>query len=109
MKYIGKNIRRLRQKKGWSQSQVAAQLNISVPAFSKIETGITDINISRLTQIATLFGITAAGILQDDDSISPTANTGELLKLREKLQEREEELSNLQKRLIGIYEELRKL
>ena len=108
MKYIGKNIRRLRQKKGWSQSQVAAQLNISVPAFSKIETGITDINISRLTQIATLFGIKAASILQDDDTASPT-NTGELAKLKEKLQEREEELSNLQKRLIGIYEELRNL
>jgi transcriptional regulator with XRE-family HTH domain len=108
MKYIGKNIRRLRQKKGWSQSQVAAQLNISVPAFSKIETGITDINISRLTQIANLFGITAAGILQEDESIAPAANAGELQKLREKLQEREEELSGLQKRLIGIYEELRK-
>ena len=39
MNYIGKNIRRLRQKKGWSQSQVAAELKISVPAFSKIETG----------------------------------------------------------------------
>jgi transcriptional regulator with XRE-family HTH domain len=108
MKYIGKNIRRLRQKKGWSQSQVAAQLNISVPAFSKIETGITDINISRLTQIAALFGITAAAILQEDENFVPSANAGELARLKEKLQEREEELSSLQRRLINIYEELRR-
>jgi transcriptional regulator with XRE-family HTH domain len=42
---IGKNIRTLRQKHGWSQGQVASRLHISIPAFSKIETGITDINI----------------------------------------------------------------
>lgn len=107
MKYIGKNIRRLRQKQGWSQGQVAAQLKISVPAFSKIETGITDINISRLTQIAELFGTTPAAILLHEDTSTDSTQISELIRLKEKLHEREEELNNLQKRLINIYEELR--
>ncbi len=40
MNIIGKNIRQLRQKNGWSQGEVAKRLSISIPAFSKIETGI---------------------------------------------------------------------
>ncbi|RZL30334.1 MAG: XRE family transcriptional regulator, partial [Pedobacter sp.] len=57
MNFIGSNIRQLRQKNGWSQGDVAQRLKISIPAFSKIETGITDINISRLEQIANLFDV----------------------------------------------------
>ena len=58
MKLIGKKIRMLRHQKGWSQEEVSKQLDISIPAFSKIETGVTDINISRLEQIAALFKLT---------------------------------------------------
>lgn len=63
MNYIGQNIRTLRQRKLWSQGQVAKQLKISIPAFSKIETGITDINITRLEQIASLFDVSILEIL----------------------------------------------
>ena len=107
MNYIGKNIRRLRQKKGWSQSQVAAELKISVPAFSKIETGITDINISRLMQIANLFNVSAAGILLQDDSGSDHPKVTELNQLKDKLHQRDQEMNELQKRLIYMYEEIR--
>jgi transcriptional regulator with XRE-family HTH domain len=37
---LGKNIRDLRHRKGWSQEDIALKLDISIPAFSKIETGI---------------------------------------------------------------------
>ena len=52
MQTLGKKIRLLRHQKSWSQEDVAKQLGISIPAFSKIETGITDINLSRLEQIS---------------------------------------------------------
>jgi transcriptional regulator with XRE-family HTH domain len=52
-KSVGKNIRTLRHQRGWSQEDVANRLGISIPAFSKIETGVTDINLSRLEQIFT--------------------------------------------------------
>lgn len=108
MKYVGKNIRRLRQKEGWSQSEVASKLNISVPAFSKIETGITDINISRLNQIATLFGTTAAAILIEDGTLhQDQSKLKELAELEERLMMRDQEMNTLQKKLIRMYEELR--
>jgi transcriptional regulator with XRE-family HTH domain len=107
MNYIGKNIRRLRQKKGWSQSQVAAELKISVPAFSKIETGITDINISRLMQIASLFNVSAAGILSHEETSTDHPKASELNQLKDKLHQRDQELNELQKRLIYMYEEIR--
>jgi len=48
---IGKEIKKLRQKLNFTQYLVAEKLGISIPAFSKIETGITDINRSRLKQL----------------------------------------------------------
>ena len=47
MKTLGKKIRLLRHQKGWSQEDVAKRLDISIPAFSKIETGITDWKFAR--------------------------------------------------------------
>jgi transcriptional regulator with XRE-family HTH domain len=40
-KSVGMNIRTLRHQRGWSQEDVADRLGISIPAFSKIETGVT--------------------------------------------------------------------
>ncbi len=107
MSYIGKNIRRLRQIKSWSQSQVATALKISVPAFSKIETGITDINISRLMQIAELFNVSAGSILTEGESSLDHGKLSELNELKARLKQRDEELNALQKRLIDMYEEVR--
>jgi transcriptional regulator with XRE-family HTH domain len=36
MHSIGKKIKTLRQQKGWSQSEIAEMLSISIPAFSKL-------------------------------------------------------------------------
>ena len=63
MQTLGKKIRLLRHQKSWSQEDVAKQLGISIPAFSKIETGITDINLSRLEQISKLFEMTVVQLL----------------------------------------------
>lgn len=68
MNALGKKIRLLRHQKGWSQEDVAKRLDISIPAFSKIETGITDVNLSRLNQISKLFGLTLVQLLSTSDS-----------------------------------------
>src|ERR1700743_2825872 len=65
-KTVGKNIRAFRHQHGWSQEDVANRLGISIPAFSKIETGVTDINLSRLEQIANIFEIDVVQILSMD-------------------------------------------
>jgi len=108
MKNVGKNIRRLRQKKGWTLVQIANKVQVSVPAFSKIETGPTDINMSRLKQLADIFEVSILDILYDEgenpqEELIEAANT-----LREQIQEKEATVNMLQKKLIDLYEEVSK-
>src|SRR5882757_380116 len=107
MKSLGKKIRLLRHQKAWSQEDVAKRLDISIPAFSKIETGITDINLSRLEQIANLFDMTVVQLLTFTDSDSDQKFVNELEIINRKLMERETEVIDLQKKVIELFEELR--
>jgi transcriptional regulator with XRE-family HTH domain len=107
MKTLGKKIRLLRHQKSWSQEDVAKQLEISIPAFSKIETGITDINLSRLEQISKLFEMSVVQLLTFNDQEGLESYNTEVENLSQKLHEREVELIDLQKKMIELYEELR--
>lgn len=105
-KTIGKNIRTFRHQHGWSQEDVANRLGISIPAFSKIETGVTDINLSRLEQIADIYEIDVVKILaMDVEEIEQQPSN--LSIVQKKLIDREAEIVNLQRKVILLYEELR--
>ncbi len=104
MKDLGKNIKTLRQARGWSQEQVASQLGITAPAFSKIECGLTDVNLSRLEQIATLFELKVIELLTLHDSSSVQKFTSELEDIKAKLAERDFEIIQLQKKIINLLE-----
>lgn len=107
MNTTGKNIKQLRQKRGWSQSEVSRRLKISVPAFSKIETGITDINITRLGQLASLFEVSITDIINKAGENPQSSNFEEIKNIKEKLAIREYEIVELQKKVISLYEEVR--
>lgn len=109
MKELSKKIRFLRHQRGWSQEDVAKQLNISIPAFSKIETGITDVNISRLRELAKIFDLTLVNLLITEDLTQKEKHQSDVEILTAKLHEREMELINLQRKSIELYEELRNL
>ncbi|RYZ97217.1 MAG: XRE family transcriptional regulator [Sphingobacteriaceae bacterium] len=105
-KSIGKNIRILRHQRGWSQEDIATRLGISIPAFSKIETGVTDINLSRLEQIANIFEVAVVYLLAYDiEEAEPEPS--HLSVAQKKLLDREAEIANLQRKVILLYEELR--
>lgn len=106
MNALGKKIRLLRHQKGWSQEDVAKRLDISIPAFSKIETGITDVNLSRLNQISKLFGLSLVQLLSTSDVDDEKDRVDELNELNRKLQLREVEIIDLQKKVIDLYEQL---
>ena len=108
MNALGKRIRLLRHQKGWSQEDVAKRLDISIPAFSKIETGITDVNLSRLNQISRLFGMTLVQLLSTSDSEADRQAQDQIDDLNSKLQVREVEVIELQKKVIELYEKLHK-
>ncbi|GGH05723.1 helix-turn-helix domain-containing protein [Mucilaginibacter phyllosphaerae] len=107
MKTLGKKIRLLRHQKGWSQEEVAKRLDISIPAFSKIETGITDINLSRLEQIAVLFEMSVVQLLTYNEGEQDQKIASELENVNKKLMDRETEVIDLQKKVIELFEELR--
>jgi len=105
-KSVGMNIRTLRHQHGWSQEDVADRLGISIPAFSKIETGVTDINLSRLEQIANVYEVSVVYLLAMD--ITEAEHEPSNLSIaQKKLIDREAEIASLQRKVILLYEELR--
>lgn len=108
MNKVGKKIRLLRHQKGWSQQDVSKKLGISIPAFSKIETGITDLNLSRLIQIAKLFNFTAVQLLSFSETDDVNDYVDGINSIQQKLKEREEEIIQLQKKVIDLYGQLYK-
>ena len=107
MKTIGEKIRLLRLEREWKQEDVAKKLRISVPAYSKIECGHTDINLSRLEHIAGLFGLSAMQVMMSNDERLMVAPAVDAETLAKQFEERGAEMIELQKQVIKLYEELR--
>jgi len=54
---VSEQIKLIRTLKGWTQENMAHKLGISTHAYAKIERGETDVNLSRLEQIAQVMEI----------------------------------------------------
>jgi transcriptional regulator with XRE-family HTH domain len=102
---VGKSIRNLRELKGWKQEIIAKRLNISIPAFSKIETGFTDVNLSRLEQIALIFELNVANLLSDEPKQTPISRADINIMLK-KLAETDSEIVLLQRKIIRLYDKI---
>lgn len=103
----GLKIRSLRQKQHKSQAEIAQQLNISIPAFSKIETGITDINLSRFCQIAELFEVSPGSLLPGVDNMEAVIEKYQ--RYEEKIAGLQSQIVRLQAKLINAYEEVEQM
>lgn len=64
LKKIGKNIKEIRKVKKKEVKDAARGLGISVQAYGKIENGGTDLNISRLFEIAKFFDVSFTQVLK---------------------------------------------
>lgn len=104
MKNIGENIKKARVALGLKQAEAAKMLHISVPAFCKIETGQTDLNVSRLLQISKTFKVPVAQLI-DGKSVAIDSSV-ELTALKKELIEKEEEINKLRKKVIDLYDKL---
>lgn len=108
---LGKKIRLLRQKKGWSQLEVAQKIGLSPAAFSKIEKDVTDISISRIVQLAALFEVSLAELIldQNEENAIETTNSDELSRTKEQLDVSLSKIVHLQEYIITLYEELHQM
>lgn len=104
---IGKEIRKLRIEKGWCQADMAEKLSISIPAVSKIETGITIINITRLKQIAKILGFSVDYFLFADENYVSTQGEHEIERLLIELDKKNYLIIKLQELTIELYEQIR--
>lgn len=86
---VGKCIRQLRRMQNLSQADVAMRSGISIPALSKIETGVTEINLSILEQITQLFEVSVISLLNEYIIES------EFKDIENKFTKRENEIENL--------------
>lgn len=103
MKSIGDQIKQCRLALNLSQADAAKKLNISTPAFCKIETGQTDLNISRLQQISKVFKVPIIQLL----GLSAAPDSAEeLAMLKKELIEKDEEINKLRKKVIDLYDKL---
>ena len=61
------NIRKIREFKNYTQEYLAAKLNISQNAYSKIELGYSSITLTRLIHISEILEVDLADIINTDD------------------------------------------
>lgn len=64
---LHEKIRFLRKVKSWTQEDVAEKLGMSVNGYGSIERGETDICLSRLENIADVFGIDLISLISCAD------------------------------------------
>jgi len=67
---LGEKVRMLRQIKGYSQEKMASMLEMSAVTYGNFERNKGDISMTKLDQIAKIFGITVQDILTFGDKVS---------------------------------------
>jgi transcriptional regulator with XRE-family HTH domain len=68
---IGREIRRLREAKGWSQAKLAAAADMGVSGISQIETGARNPSAVTLSKIAEALGVGVADLFPKAQSPLP--------------------------------------
>nr|MBP3680448.1 helix-turn-helix transcriptional regulator [Clostridia bacterium] len=67
---VGQRLKKARIDKEMTQENLAEQLDVSVAFLSRIERGISHINLKRLSQICSILGVSEGYILNGTSSSS---------------------------------------
>ncbi len=105
MRKIGIRLKDLRRQNNYKQVQLAHQLKCSIASYCKMEIGYTDITYTRLEKLAEIYGLKLHElfIFNDEDE-----GLKVLIKdQRDKINGLEENIIQLQKKIICLHEELR--
>ena len=60
-------IRIMQEMNQWTQEDIAEKLGMSTTGYAKIERGQTNVSVEKLKQIAQVFNINVAQLLDDDE------------------------------------------
>lgn len=71
---INENIKKIRKNKRFTQQEMANKLGLSLSAFSNIESGKADVNMTRISEIAEIFEMTSVELITLSDQALATGN-----------------------------------
>ncbi|WP_455012061.1 helix-turn-helix domain-containing protein [Haemophilus parahaemolyticus] len=60
-------IKIMREMNQWTQEEVAEKLGMSTTGYAKIERGQTNVSVEKLKQIAQIFNVNVAQLLDDNE------------------------------------------
>ena len=66
---LGHKIKKLRELKDLTQEYMAQELGLNQSAYSKIESGVSDVSFSKLEKIATVLGLKLEDILSFNEQM----------------------------------------
>lgn len=66
---IGKNIRKARRAKGWTQAQLAAAVDCTTPHMTNVENANTKLSLAMLVSVAQALGVSTDELI----GVSPNA------------------------------------
>jgi transcriptional regulator with XRE-family HTH domain len=80
MNDLGLKIRNIRASKGFSQEYVANELGIKQAAYSKIESGKSDLTINRLYEVAELLQVSVYDLMENVHTVNEVKTNPKLVK-----------------------------
>lgn len=89
---IGQRIHKARKAQGFSQEELASQINISTTHMSHIETGNTKLSLPVLVDIAAILGVRTDDLLNDGQKATVSSAMEEISTILERCTTREANL-----------------
>lgn len=75
---LAEKIMSLRKQKGWSQEELAEQLEVSRQSVSKWESAASIPDIEKIIKMSQLFGVSTDYLLKDNEEIEPNTDTASI-------------------------------
>ena len=69
---LAEKIAALRKKNGWSQEDLAMELNVSRQSVSKWESAASIPDLDKILQLSRIFGVSTDYLLKDDAPEAPS-------------------------------------
>ena len=107
-KKLADRIRLLRLSKSLSQQNMADELNLTVAAYSNIERGVAEVNMTRLADISLILGTTPVELLtepvhaNESENLYHTTMNQQLLLMMQQLQLFQQQLDALQREVAAL-------
>jgi transcriptional regulator with XRE-family HTH domain len=99
MKEIALNIKTEREKQNLTQEYLASELNISQPAYSKIESAKTEVTFHQLIRISRILKVDVLMLIREHSAHTPNTL------LEDRVKKLEDELRDLKRMLKSIWVE----